>query len=93
MTFPFYFIMTSQPLLKKFFCSSEILELCKAKPQSKSIQWFNFSYMGKTNKNSEKNIISNFLSYDIILSCMTSQNYYFFNKTVAFAISHEKLLL
>ena len=30
-----------------FFCSSGILKSFKAKPQ-KSIQWFNFSYMGKT---------------------------------------------
>ena len=41
--------MTSQPLLTHFFGSSEILKLFKAKPQSKTIQWFNFSYMGKTN--------------------------------------------
>ena len=41
-------------------CSSEILKSFKAKPQSKTIQWFNFSYMGKTNSKSETNIIHNF---------------------------------
>ena len=41
-------------------CYSEILKSFKAKPQSKTIQWFNFSYMGKTNSKSETNIIHNF---------------------------------
>ena len=52
--------MTSQPLLTIFFCSSEMLKLFKAKPQSKSIQWFNFSEMGKANRNSETNMIPNY---------------------------------
>ena len=75
----FYFIMMSKPLLTHFFCSSEILKSFKAKPQSKSIQWFNFSYMGKTNRKSETNIIANFTqffdNYDVTPSCVTSKNY------------------
>ena len=47
-------------LLTHFFGSSEILKSFKAKPQSKTIQWFNFSYMGKTNRKSETNIIPTF---------------------------------
>ena len=45
--------------VKIFFCSLEILKLFKAKPQSKGIQWFNFSYMEKRNRKSETNIITN----------------------------------
>ena len=60
--------MTSQPLLTQFFCSSEIFQ---AKPQSKTIQWFNFSYMRKTNRKSE----TIFDNYDVTPSCMMSQNY------------------
>ena len=62
-----------------FFCSSEILKSFKAKPQSKNIQWFNFSYMGKTNTKSGTNIIANFAqffdNYDVIPFCVTSKNY------------------
>ena len=58
-------------LLTHFFCSSQILKSFKAKPQSKSIQWFNFSYTGKTNRKSETNIIANFIqffdNYDVFL--------------------------
>ena len=53
-TFLFHLIMTSQLLLAHFFISSEILKSFQAKPQSKSILWFNFSYMGKTNRSQKQ---------------------------------------
>ena len=43
-----------------FFFFFRNFKIVQAKPQSKSIQWFNLSEMGKTNRNSETNIVPNY---------------------------------
>ena len=73
--------MTSQPLLKHYFCSSEISNLFQAKPQSKSIQRFNFSCTGK--KKWKVRNKHNTLFLIIMMSSifwMMSQNYLLLNQ-------------
>ena len=86
MTFLFYFVMATQPLLTNSIYSSEILNFFKEKSQIKSIQWFNFRYMAKTNRKSETNIIPNFWKlwchsflYDVTKSLIFNLNSCFCN--------------
>ena len=93
MTFLLIFVMTSQFLLTRFFCSSEISKQFKAKPQIKNIQSLKHIYTGKNKYKVRNKDNAQFFTIMMLLFLAWHHNMIIFSLKYSFRNLSGKLLL